>query len=389
MRILQITKYFYPAISFGGPVQCTYNLSKYLVRRGHEVTVYATDALNINTRARITERCKIIDGIKVFYFRNVAKIHGFFISPSMIRVLQNNLDAFDVVHLHEYRTFQNLVFHRLNRNCVPYVLSCHGEFQYTKESLDAVLLRRLYEYGFGRKMAGDADRLLALTPVEAAQFLNSDIERNKIVVIPNGVAPEDFLDVPCSGTFRKSYRISNGAIILYLGRIHEQKGIDVLVKAFALLSKGRNDVRLAIAGPDDGFLNYLTKLVERLDLSGKVVFTGALDRKQVLAAYADASVIVYPSLHEGFAVVPLEAGIMGKPIIVSDVPALDFVRKGRFGLTVEYGNVDQLRDAIETLLDNPELSRQFSENGKEFVKKHYSWDVIGQKIEDTYRSVLR
>ena len=60
MRILQITKYYYPSVSFGGPVQCTYNISKYLVKKGHDVTVYATDTADISSNARIKEKFQLM-----------------------------------------------------------------------------------------------------------------------------------------------------------------------------------------------------------------------------------------------------------------------------------------------------------------------------------------
>ena len=66
MNILQITKSFYPAVSFGGTVTSTYNLSKYLVKRGHDVTVYTTDASNISTNERFLEKYQNIDGVKIF-----------------------------------------------------------------------------------------------------------------------------------------------------------------------------------------------------------------------------------------------------------------------------------------------------------------------------------
>ena len=387
MNVLQITKYFYPAISFGGPVQCTYNLSKYLVKRGHKVTVYATDVLDISTNARVKEKCQQINGVEVFYFRNVAKFHGLFISPGIIRTLRKTISSFDIVHLHEYRTFQNLAFYYLNKRSVPYVLSCHGEFSYNEESWDRFLLRRLFGYTFGRKLINGASKLLALSQFEASQYLNAGIERNKIVIIPNGVAPEDFSDISLAGSFRTSYGIDGEEIILYLGRIDKRKGIDTLVKAFSLLSKKRNDLKLVLAGPDDGFLGPLKKLVEELNLEDKVLFTGCLNRKKVLAAYNDAAVVVYPSIQEGFGIVPLEAGIMSKPVIVSDAPAMDFVRKGKFGLTVKYGSVIQLRGALEMILNDPEISRQLGKNGKKFVTDNYCWETIGKRIEDIYYNV--
>ena len=68
MKILQITKYYYPAMTVGGPVKCAYSLSSYLAKRGHNVTVYATDALNINNSARIGIKQQVIGNVKVFYF---------------------------------------------------------------------------------------------------------------------------------------------------------------------------------------------------------------------------------------------------------------------------------------------------------------------------------
>ena len=384
MHILQITKYFHPASSFGGPVQCTYNLSKYLVNRGHKVTVYATDALDISSNARIEGEHHLVDGIEVFYFHNIAKSYGFFISPGMIRKLKQEIGKFDIVHLHEYRTFQNLAFHFLNRKRIPYVLSCHGEFSYGKETWSQIFLRKLFDKLIGGPMVSNASRLIALTEFEKSQYLNGGVEKNRITIIPNGVGSDDFLDLPVAGLFRKLYNISDETIILYIGRINKYKGIDFLVKAFALICKDRSDIKLVLAGPDDGFVRTLKKMIDGLGLNTNVLFTGSLDRRQVAAAYSDCSVVVYASVQEGFPIVPLEAGNAGKPVIVTNIPAMGYVTKGQFGLTVQYGNVNQLKDAIETLLNNSELSNELGENGKRFVRQNYSWQAIGKKIEDLY-----
>ena len=254
MNILQISKYFYPAVSFGGPVQCTYSLSKYLVSKGHNVVVYTTDASDISSNAKIQIKHQIIDGIEVFYFPNIAKLYGVFISPGIIPALRKNLSDFDVVHLHEYRTFQNFVFYYLNKNQVPYVLSCHGEFKYTRESFDWSYLRRIYEHSFGEKLVNNSGKLHALSDFEVNQYLSAGIKREKIVVIPNGVNPQDYSDISLTSIFKSTYGLNDEKIVLYVGRIHKDKGIDMLVRAFAFLSKKIQNVKLVIAGPDDGFL---------------------------------------------------------------------------------------------------------------------------------------
>ena len=388
MNILQITKYFYPAVSFGGPIQCTYDLSKYLVKRGHRVVVYTTDALDICSNAKIKEKYRLIDGIEVFYFPSIGRLfEGIFITPNMIQALSKNISLFDVVHLHEYRTFQNIAFHCLNRNRVPYVLSSHGEYSYQEESWDWSLLRRFFELSFGKKLIKGASAIHALSQFEATQYTCAGIKQDKIKVVPNGVTPEAFSDVSQTNDFRKFFGINGAEVVLYLGRVHKDKGIDTLVKAFAFLSRTRDNVKLVIAGPDDGFLSTIKEIVRELNITTKVIFTGSLNRKRVLAAYNCASVVVYDSIQEGFGIVPLEAGLMGKPVIVSDAPAMDFVRIGKFGLVVKYGNVSQLTEALETILNNPDISEAMGKNGKKFALENYSWETIGKSFEDLYYAI--
>jgi len=66
---------------------------------------------------------------------------------------------------------------------------------------------------------------------------------------------------------------------------------------------------------------------------------------------------------------------------------MDFVRKGGFGLIVKYGNVTQLKSALENLLNDSKLSNELGEKGKKFVMDNYSWQVIGKKIESVYESI--
>ncbi len=388
MRILQITKYYYPSVSFGGPVQCTYNISKYMVKKGHDVTVYATDTADISTNARIKERFQVINGAKVFFFPNVTRqIYGLFISPRMIHALRKNINDFDVVHLHEYRTFQNLAFYYSRRRDAPYVLSVHGQLEYKQESRDTAFLRKLFNHTFGRNLLKGASKLFALTKLEASQLIQRGIEEDKIAIIPNGIDPEDFSNPPPKGYFRNLFGLTDEEIILYLGRISKLKGLGILVKAFSLL-KRRSNVKLVLAGPDDGLVEPLQRIVASLKLGDEVLFTGALTRKLVVAALNDASVTVYPSLQEGFGIVPLEAGIMGKPVIVSDYPTMEFVKKGEFGLVVEYGNIKRWKEALEEILGDRVLATKLGQNGKKFVMQNFTWENITGKIEKAYLEIL-
>ncbi|UCE29310.1 MAG: glycosyltransferase family 4 protein [Candidatus Bathyarchaeota archaeon] len=388
MKILQVTKYYYPATSFGGPVQCTYNISKCLVEKGHEVTVYTTDAFDGKNSLKVGDKLQTIDGAEVFFFPNLVRAYGIFMSPSIIRAFQRKMQ-FDVVHLHEYRTFQNLTFHYFQRRKPSFVMSLHGEFPYSypQDPWNVVFLRRLFDCVFGRRLLKDARRILALTGFEASQLIQSGVEKQKVAIVPNGIDPNEFSDLPPPGYFRKLFGISEEKIILYIGRLHKRKGLDVLLRAFSYLTKEQKNTKLVIAGPDDGYLTALQKMTKSLGLGGKVLFTGALSRQKVLAAFNDTTVTVYPSVHEGFAIVPLESGIMGKPIIVSDHPALNFVAQGKFGLTVERGNALRMKSALQRILEDDVLARELGKNGKKFVMNNFTWDSIVNEIENLYREI--
>ncbi len=391
MKILQIVNYYFPSFGLGGgPAQCAYNLSKYMVKKGHEVTVYTTDASDLGSKKRIERKIQVINGAKVFFFPYLFSHYGFFIIPGLLETLRSTVEDFDVVHLHEYRTFQNLAFLCSKRRNVSYVLSAHGELEYThKQNLDVSFLRWLYEQMFGKTLLRHADRLLALTELESFQYAKLGIDKRRITIIPNAIRSEDFVNPPPKGQFRDLVGLNEDQFILYLGRLDKRKGVDTLVQAFSALEQSMGaPLKLVLAGPNYGYLSVLKSLVSTLDLDERVIFTGPLNRQQVIAAYNDASIVVYATHSEGFPLVPLEAGAMGKPIIVSKHSSMDFVRKGNFGLSVDYGNASQLKDAIEILLNDYDLAEKLGKNGKKYVQDNFSWEIIAKKVENVYSEVF-
>jgi glycosyltransferase involved in cell wall biosynthesis len=233
----------------------------------------------------------------------------------------------------------------------------------------------------------NAGKIFALSQFEFSQLVERGVSKDKIVIIPNAIDLEDFKDPPKKGQFRKELQLDEEEIILYLGRISRLKGLEFLVRAFSLLSNS-NNYRLVLAGPDHGFSNSLHRLIDSLRLNDKVLFTGTLDRKQVLGALNDAAVIVYATRQEGFPMVPLEAGIMGKPVIVSNHPSMDFVREGQFGLSVEYGKAVQLKETLERILENHDFAAELGENGRRYITKNFAFDAVAERVENEYLELI-
>src|SRR2546426_6331197 len=128
MRILQVAPYFAPAYSYGGPPETVHKLCEALANRGHEVTVLTTDALSSSGRQKIRRKT---DGLDIHYLRNLSNYlawnHQLFLPIGTRRFLRKKMKDFDVVHVHMYRTYQNVLVHGAHSACrTPYVFSAHG-----------------------------------------------------------------------------------------------------------------------------------------------------------------------------------------------------------------------------------------------------------------------
>ena len=374
MRILQVIHYFSP-LHGGGSINAAYNISKHLAERGHEVTIFTTD-FELDD-----EYVQSLDGVHVIPFHCIANIGKMLISPKMKERLKKEIKDFDVIHMHNFRSYQNIVAHHYaKRYNIPYILQAHGSVLpfFQKQGL-----KRIFDLFFGYTILRDSSRVIAVTKIEAEQYREIGMGEDKIEIMPNGIDLSEYSNLPETGEFRRKYLIrEDEKVILYLGRIHKIKGIDLLVNAFADLVKELDEVRLVIVGPDDGFLATLKKQIDDLKLGNKILFTGPLYERDKLKAYVDADVYVLPSVYEIFGITVLEACACGTSVIVTDRCGIaDFVDK--VGYVVEYDK-EHLRDAIFKIVCDEGLGKRFGEEGKRLVKEEFEWDRIVKKLEGLY-----
>ena len=375
MKILQVIPYFTP--KRGGDVNVVYNLSKHLAERGHEVTIFTTD-FELDK-----DYIHSLDGVRVVPFHCIANIGMMLISPEMKRHLKKEIKDFDVIHMHNFRSYQNVIAHHYAKKYeIPYVLQAHGSvlpfFQKQR-------LKKIFDIFWGYKILREASKIIALTKTEAEQYKKMSVDEDKIEIVPNGIDMSEYDILPKRGEFRRKYSIrENEQMILYIGRLHKSKGIDLLVKTFADISKELNNVRLVLVGPDDGYLSALKELIQELKMDDKVVFTGFVSNEEKMAAFVDADVFVTPSF-SGFPVTFLEACACGTPIITTNNgDKLDWIHD-KVGYIVEYDK-EQLRDAIFKVLSDEELRVRFGEEGKRLVREKFGWDWIVRKVEDIYKA---
>lgn len=378
MRILHVIPFFTP--EKGGSAQVVYQLAHHLGKRGHQVTVVAS---NVGHR-----RAPFPAGpFKAVLLPTIAR-WGFYFTPTLLGWAARNLDHFDVIHMHEMRTFQNAVIARQAvRRGIPYALSAHGTLPIIVQRHTA---KRIYDKLAGQAVLASAGRLVAVSQVEAEQYREAGIEDERIRVVYNGLDLSEYAHLPEHGTFRKTVPglTPETKIVLYLGRLHQQKGIDRLINAFAQI-RFQEKAMLVIVGPDDGELTRLEALVAQLGLRDDVLFTGPRYERDKLAALVDADVLVYPGYSEIFGLVPFEALMCGTPVIVANDSGLgQIMNEAQAGYLVRYGDIPGLADAMQQALTQQAQTEAMVQAGQTFIRNNLQWPTIVEKLEQVYAELI-
>lgn len=367
-----------------------FELSKKLVERGHEVTVYTTDAYDAHSRLKDYKNPEVIEGVEVFRFRNVSNnlAHmNFPFAPGMALALRKNIDKFDVVHLHEYRSFQAIFVHNYAvKHRVPYVLQAHGALS---SSFQKSNLKSLYDRLIGNQMLQNSSRIIALTNLESEQCKSMGLNPSKIEITMNGIELREFNNLPEKGEFRASHSISiDEYLVLFLGRIHAIKGINLLLESFADLANEMDNVRLIIVGPDHGYLLELNKKIDYLGIANKVLITGPLYGDEKLRALVDADVFVLSSIYETFPMTVLEAFACNTPVVMTDSCGIaDIVSNNCAGLVSSYNKQD-LKECISKIILDENLRNRLSSRGRELVNRSLNLDRCIDNIYNVYVKVI-
>jgi len=379
MKILQVIQFF--SSNHGGSAVVPYELSKNLQKRGHEVTVLTTD-FQLNN-----DFIDSLEGVEVIPFHCQLSIGGLLVSPSINKYLNENIAKFDIIHMHNFRTYQNIIVYKYAKKYnIPCILQAHGSVSRIVEKKS---LKYIYDVSCGNRLLKSVSNVIAVSNVEVNQYLQMNVPLEKVVVIPNGIDIGSFSNLPKKGSFRAKYHINQKHMILYLGRLHERKGIDFLIRSFAELLTEMDNVILVLAGPDDGHLNKAKSIVEELSLNDKVKFTGFISSAEKLEAYMDADVLVYPSVLEIFGLVPFESITCGTPVVVTDDCGCgEFIKKANCGYLVTYGDIIDLKYKIRQILENPDIGSKFVENGNKYITNNLTWPLICKKIETLYENCI-
>ena len=411
MRILHVTPYAPDAWAYGGIPRLAGTLARGLARRGHDVTVCTTDVADATSRlsphedsrdeARSADagRAKAsrfgawparrhADGVEFRVFPNLsnrlAYRHQLFWPIGLNGYLRTHARQFDIAHLHACRNRPGaLAARHLRRAGVPYVLAPNG----TAPRLERRrLAKHAYDAFVGHRVMRGAARVLAVSGAERGQLHDLGVAPDAIRVIPNPLDLDEFSTPIVRGTFRERHGLPDTRIVLFLGKLTPRKRVDALIRAFARLE--RTDARLVIAGNDMGSGHGLRALVRAHGLQHRTLFTGLLRGRDRLEALADAHVLVYPSQHEIFGLVPLEALLSHTPVVVADDCGCgEVIASTGGGLVTPLGDVAALTQAIERLLDAPSQWRLAAAAAAIRVRASYASDIVCSQIDEMYAEI--
>lgn len=390
MRILHLTLGFYPAESWGGPLKVVHHLCADLVQRGHEVTVYCTNLLDKKREIQPGTFEREIDGIRVVYFdtwhfRWWPGVLGPFWMPGMAASIGEKITDFDVVHLHGYRSFSFIpVVRAASQAGIPIVTQPHGALQVLVSSF---WLKRAYDRAFRSLELDKISALIALQDSEREQARAQGVPDEKIEIIPNGIDPHLKDNLPEPGGFRKRWGLDQDCpLILFLGRINKIKGPDMLIEAFAQLE--RQDARLVVAGPDDGLLPEIQRLIEHHHLRERVILTGLLSGPDVLPAYQDADLFVLPSRFDAFPMTVVEACLMGLPMVITEECRIAPLLKDVVAEVTPF-DACAFAQGMGRLLEDGERYQAYRANSSRVVAGMFSQQAVTNQVEALYRRVIQ
>ncbi len=387
MKILMLT-WEYPPRVVGGISRVVYDLSHRLIKDGHEVTV-------VTYRDGETPYFEDDKGVKVY------RVDNFMINPnnfidwimqmnfnmvSKVNQIINEEGAFDVIHAHDWLVAYAAKTIKNSYN-IPIVATIHA----TESGRNSGIHDETQRY------INDTEWMLTYEATEVivnSNYMKGEIQRlfglpfEKINVVANGVNLSKFTGMDRDYSFRRRYAMDNEKIILFIGRLVYEKGVQHLLAAMPKILAGYHDAKLVIAGKG-AMLDELKAEANALGISNKVYFAGYLGGKDVEKMYKAADISVFPSTYEPFGIVALEGMLAERPIVVSDAGGLgEIVEHRENGMKSYCGNPNSIADSVLELLYNPELCANIVKKAKAKVRNNYNWAKIAQDTHFTYQKAI-
>ncbi len=381
MRVLMLVRLYYPQI--GGAERQAQKLAVRLREKNVETRVVT------GWWSRRTPQRETLEGVPIFRnhtlwnmfdIKGLRKFAGFVYMASLAYRLWRERDTYDVIHIHSlsYHTFAAArVARRLGRPTLV-KLANSG----TASDIDKMRGNRHMPLTH-RMLAGAlaCDRLVATNATIARELIRAGVPEARIERLANGVEVDAI-------AARSETPLGNPVRLLFVGRLHEQKGADVLLRAFERLSRRRSDLSLQLDLVGDGpRRRELEAIAGQLGIADRVAFVGETDRVEEYLRAAD--IFILPSRAEGISNALLEAMAHALPVVVSRIPGnVDVVSDGANGLLFDVDDPAALEQTLSKLLTDRALRERLGRSARTTVEREYSLDAVAERYIALYRNLL-
>lgn len=380
LRVLHVSAYFAPAFVYGGPPRSIHALCKALDTAGVDVDVLTTTANgDREPLPAATVAARAVDGVNARFFP-LGTPAWFWRSPGLNVALDNRLADYDVLHIHGL--WHAPGWHAAaaaRRMGMPYLISPRGMLE--REALSIHRVRKAIALGAieRRNLRGAA--CLHATSMREAVTIESRRFGPPVVIAPNGVDSETVVcDDP--GPLLQRLGVDPASrFVLYLGRIHAIKRLDLIAGAAARLRA--RDVVVVIAGPDDkGHRSAIAPVFDQLGL--KTCWTGPVDGAEKAALLTAARALVLCSDSESFGMSVAEAMAAGVPVVATrGCPWQDVALAGA-GYWVPQ-TAEAIAQALDEILSDDGRARAMGARGRALVGERYTWRASAAVLANEYQ----
>lgn len=377
MKILHVVTYISPDGAYGGPVRVAINQAKVLTELGHDVVVAAAaGGFEGSLPAEF-------DGfpVRLFAARRLVPKSGFagLTSPGLLRWLAHAVRGADVVHVHMARDMVTLPAAAVALlKGKPLVLQTHGMIAATEHPLAQPL-----DWIITNPILHRSSTVFYLTEVERGDLVAQSSKALTLQHLVNGVVAGNYIaDEQVTGANPRPE-------VLFLARLHGRKRPLFMVESAAQLTNHWPSARWHIVGPDEGEATKVETAILKRNLTQVMKWEGAMDPSCTLMRMQEASIYVLPAVQEPFGMTALEAMAIGLPVVVTESCGLaPVVRENHAGIVCG-DSQQEVTEAIDTLLRNPNLRIAMGANARKAVENQYSMQAIGKQLLKVYGDATR
>lgn len=418
MKVLHVIQRYYPYI--GGAEQVFEQIGKRLARDGESVTVYTTDAWDLERFWRADKRAVELENetrdrvyiqrfpieylplspiafpalkrgmsiLAALPFDTLPLLFRFarFVPyvPALDDALATTAEHFDLVHTANISLDSSVVaaYKLARRKKIPFVIT---PFLHLGESDDARVVR-FYTLPHQIEMLRRADAVIVMTKREGEALRAHGVAREKIYRIGAGVEPGDLLGGD-GESFRQAHNL-HAPIVTYIGTAAYDKGTVHLVEAMQKVWQTRDAVLILAGSQMSDFENYFVRLPD--DVKKRVRRLGFINAQEKRDLLAATDVLAMPSRTDSFGIVYLEAWLYDKPVIgawAGGVP--DVIDDGQNGFLVKFGDVDAIAARVLELVNNRALAERLGKNGHQKVLRAMTWEQQYVQVKALYDSLVR